>query len=198
MAWTRAPEPGVACQTDPRRSRTAGRSRSTGCRARNSSVSSGKTLNRVLRRVTRDRGSGVPPSLIDARRSLKRGSRPGGATMRLHQLPKPSRVRGDRHRRIGRQVIGLDEIRGARVVNVQRQDHRRGLLDSRRPTRTPRRICTLPLRSLARGPRRCDVSSLSVPSPVLSALAAGCASSPPSRIPSPCGHRHQRARPGRA
>jgi hypothetical protein len=49
---------------------------------------------------------------------------PGGATRRLHQLPKRSRyaVTGTR---IGEQMVRAHQVGGARIVDAERQDHRR-------------------------------------------------------------------------
>ena len=101
-----------------------GRSRSSGCPAGRPGPRPAGPAPRAARPTGRP-ASAVPGSL-----TIGVGAKPGRAGRR-HQPAAPVAeavaIGRDRQRRVGHQMVGALQVGDARVVHVQRQDHRRRL-----------------------------------------------------------------------
>ena len=85
----------------------------------------GKRFDRVLLGVTRH---GLGFAAVVDERVRRQPEAPGRCDDAAAPVTKAVAIHLHRHRRIGDQVVGSHQIRCARVVHVQRQDHRRELL----------------------------------------------------------------------
>ena len=96
--------------------------------------------------------SGSPLSLTSALAVIF--VRPAGATMRVHQLPKLSRYAAIGTGGSQDEVVAADEIRRAREVHVERQDHRgrlRAVVNHFKADANLHRALRWALRAVARG-----------------------------------------------
>ena len=84
-----------------------------------------KRFDRVLLGVTRH---GLGFAAVVDERVRRQPKAPGRCDDTAAPVTKAVAIHLHRHRRIGDQVVGSHQIRCARVVHVQRQDHRRELL----------------------------------------------------------------------
>ena len=124
IACTRAQPSGAAGEQVPGDLRTACRSRSSDFRAGTPASPPGSCWTRCW---TADgtTGSSAPVSLTIA--SLVTRNCPAGATRRVHQFPKPSRYAAVGTAGVVLMWSGAREVRDPAVMDVQGQDHRRGL-----------------------------------------------------------------------